>query len=356
MKFQANIPFKLTKLFYEKLGEQPKNKRVLVIRDLFTAMHASIDNAVTFVTDDEEACELFNKNVVSNDEFGNNDTAIFVDTEINKTAWKDFINEIASMPKFDVAIMTLGHDNLHLKFLEKVIPIAYKVVNISPDTWCAKHNRWKNIFQNYKNSAVGKPIEYEHFEHREANDLFCLGNQIESLGIMVYDENNDNKIDLTKFGFSEKEFSLYNKIMSDKKGKLIWRKNGINIIEPKNSTKKFIQPVNIWHGGDTCYEAAIGESRNHKKGKIQLQAEFDTKNELNNFQNSFKTKFMEWYYKFIVIPSVCKLHISMFVMSDYSKPWYDKRFCEYFNITGYISDTEAAPNSEWEIILNTMKE
>jgi hypothetical protein len=355
MKFQANVPFKLTRLFYEKLGEQPTDKRILVIRDLFTAMHASIDNAVTFITDDKDAYELFSKNVVSNDEFGNNDTAIFVDTEINKNAWKDFIKELSSMPKFDVAIMNPPYDgNLHLKILEKVIPIAEKVVNISPDTWCAKHNRWKNIFQNYKNKAVAKPVEYEHIKHREANDIFGLGNQIESLGIMVYDETNDNKIDLTKVGFSEKEFNLYNKIMSDKEGKLIWR-NGINIVEPSNSYKKFVQPVNIWHGGNTCYEAALGESRNHKKGKFQWQAEFDANNELQNFQNSFKTKFMEWYYKFIVIPSYCKLHMSMFVMSNYSQPWDDKRFCEYFGITGYISDTEAEPNSEWEIILNTMK-
>ena len=43
-------------------------------------------------------------------------------------------------------------------------------------------------------------------------------------------------------------------------------------------------------------------------------------------------------------------------MQDYTQPWDDKRFCEYFGITGYISDTEAEPNSEWEIILNTMKE
>ena len=43
-------------------------------------------------------------------------------------------------------------------------------------------------------------------------------------------------------------------------------------------------------------------------------------------------------------------------MLDYSKPWTDKRFCEYFGITGYISDTEAEPGSEWETILNTMKE
>ena len=91
MKFQSNIPFKLTKMFYEKLGEQPKNQNVLVIRDLFTAMHAAIDNSVTFITDDKEAHELFNRNVVSNDEFGNDDTTQLVDTEINKNAWKDFL-------------------------------------------------------------------------------------------------------------------------------------------------------------------------------------------------------------------------------------------------------------------------
>ena len=43
-------------------------------------------------------------------------------------------------------------------------------------------------------------------------------------------------------------------------------------------------------------------------------------------------------------------------MGDYSKPWTDKRFCEYFGITGYISDTEAEPNSELETILNSIKE
>src|SRR5574344_2463190 len=37
------------------------------------------------------------------------------------------------MPKFDVAIMNPPYDgNLHLKILEKVIPIAEKVVNVSP--------------------------------------------------------------------------------------------------------------------------------------------------------------------------------------------------------------------------------
>lgn len=43
-------------------------------------------------------------------------------------------------------------------------------------------------------------------------------------------------------------------------------------------------------------------------------------------------------------------------MQDYTQPWTDKRFCEYFNITGYIDDDHAEPGSEWETILNTMKE
>lgn len=43
-------------------------------------------------------------------------------------------------------------------------------------------------------------------------------------------------------------------------------------------------------------------------------------------------------------------------MTDYSQPWDNKRFCEYFNITGYISETEAEPNSEWEMILNLISD
>ena len=356
MKFQANVPFKLTKMFYEKLGEQPKDKRVLVIRDLFTAMHASIDNAVTFITDDKEAYELFSKNVVSNDEFGNDDTTQFVDTEINKNAWKDFIKEIAGMPKFDIAIMMNQprDGNLHLKILEAVIPIADKVVNISPCAWFAKHNRWKPTFTKYNASIVGKPCNITYIEHREANDVFNLGNHIERLAIMLYDNNNTAKIDLLKEEFTNIEFSIFNKVLSPRTGKLIWR-NGINIVEPRNTTLQFTQPVNIWRGGKNCYDAALGTSKNHQQGKIQFQAQFATQQELDNFRSSMKTKFMNWYYTNIVVPADYKLHVSMFVMQDYTQPWDNKRFCEYFGITGYIDDDNAVPNSEWETILNTIK-
>ncbi len=171
MKFQANVPFKLTKLFYEKLGEQPVNKRVLVIRDLFTAMHASIDNAVTFI-DDKDACELFSKNVASNDEFGNNDTAIFVDTEINKNAWKDFIKELTNMPKFDVVIGNppygqcgMGSLDLHYEIAESLFgKYNEKMIFIMPGrvgfSTSQKFDKWKKKFTNVSNmDFIGNPFE-----------------------------------------------------------------------------------------------------------------------------------------------------------------------------------------------------
>ena len=356
MKFQANVPFKLTKMFYEKLGEQPKDKHVLVIRDLFTAMHASIDNAVTFITDDKEAYELFSKNVVSNDEFGNDDTTQFVDTEINKNAWKDFIKELTNMPKFDIAIMNPPYDgNLHLKILEAVIPVADKVVNISPSTWFAKHNRWKQAFIKYNATVVGKPTDISYIEHRQANDIFGLANHIVSLAILLYDSKNTVKIDLLKEEFSSNiEFSIFNKVLSPRTEKMIWL-NGNNIVAPKNTTLQYTQPVNMWRGGKNCYDAVLGMTKNHQKRKIKWQAQFMTQQELINFRNSMSTTFMNWYYYNIVVPADNKLHVSMFVMQDYTQPWDDKRFCKYFGITGYIDNEHAVPNSEWEFILNTMK-
>lgn len=118
---KSTVAFQLAKLFYAKLGEQPANKNVLVIGDLFTAMHASIDNDVTFVTDDKDAYYLFNKNVASNDEFDKDVTAMLVDTK------KDFIKELASMPKFDVALIYSIDDGN----IEKAIQHAEKAVFVN---------------------------------------------------------------------------------------------------------------------------------------------------------------------------------------------------------------------------------
>ncbi len=345
MKFQANIPFKLTKMFYEKLGEQPVNKRVLVIRDLFTAMHASIDNAVTFVTDDADAYELFNKNVVSNDEFGNDDTAIFVDTEINKNAWKDFVKELSNMPKFDVAIMNPPYDgNLHLKILEKVIPVADKVVNISPIGYALD---WP-VFYYLKNTPNFKTKQYilkhiascELLTAAQANDMFKIGS-FEKLAITTYDDKEHDigmKLYLTDKSKSKSVFEkvilsiangTYDNLAAHIQISTIHghpgRKDEFDIVTPQYKFVKRLRPANM------------------------------PESDFINWHNSCNTMFMK--YCNMLTRQGQHLNPSLLpYMQDYTQQWDDKRFCKYFGITGYIDDEHSVPNSEWELILNTMKE
>jgi len=328
-----------------------KDLKILVIRLESCAELYALNNSVTYVTDNKEKYDKF-LTTVNHEKFGSDDSAILFN------AWKniDKLLEENNM-KFDVCIMNPPYDgSLHLKILSKVIGYCDKVVNISPITWAAKHNRWKAAFQKYKNTNICRPADIEILDHRTSNDLFGLGNQIEKLAIYFYDKGVSHALDLAKYGFEKNEYSIFDKILSIKPGKLIWR-NGINIVEPINHdiSKKYICPVNVWHGGKTIADACIGTSNNIARGKIQFQAEFRTERELDNFNGFFKTKLLAWFHKNILIPSDNKIHMCMFVMSDYTHPWTDKDLCDYFGITGYISDTEAESGSEWETILNSFK-
>ena len=135
MKYQPNIPTDLYNKFIENLGYTPKNEKILVVRDIYTACYLSINNEVTFVSDDSEAISMFVNTVIVNPEFGTNDSYVFVNENTN-TEWLNTIDWVVKNMKFDVAIMNPPYDkNLHLKILEKVIPIADNVVNISPVRW-----------------------------------------------------------------------------------------------------------------------------------------------------------------------------------------------------------------------------
>jgi hypothetical protein len=348
MKFQANVPFKLTKMFYEKLGEQPTDKRVLVIRDFFTAMHTSIDNAVTFITDDKDSYELFNKNVVSNDEFGNDDTAIFVDTEINKHAWKDFIKELSSMPKFDVAIMNPPYDgNLHLKILEKVIPIANKVVNISPSDYTVDLQKYFEWNKNGEiDNVLSKCTNIKTMNHRESNDLFGLGNMIGNLSIIVCQNKKINKYSIYNW-WDKRCLNLYKKIRSATKINI---RQSFNFHIKAEHYKPSETDVRIFRMHNIITDSAK-DNILCVKGNAKEGIRFTTMNEKKNFEKSLECKIYEFFHK--CANDVNPAHLPY--MQDYTQPWDDKRFCEYFNITGYIDDEHAEPGSEWEIILNTMK-
>lgn len=284
-----------------------------------------------------------------------------------------------NMPKFDVAIMNPPYDgNLHLKILEKVIHIADKVVNISPIDWLMNpyggsvYNQYKHLkFNSIENVGLIK-------------NIFNLDRASYTGGIYTIDKNANLTPDKFLYKFISVDFKNYidEKILSSIIKKTIDCDNLENHIvsgEINDKTKyTIIMPKLVGNPGEKTYKLYVRGSRWDKifykglyKGKTASETkkklknvknytifdyiEFNTKKEAENWIKSGETNFIKFMQIIQSVDANRRCSHTPY-MSDYTKPWDDKRFCEYFEITGYISDTEAEPNSEWETILNTMKE
>lgn len=235
--------------------------------------------------------------------------------------------------KFDCIIMNPPYQNiLHLKILTEAISHLKDdksvCVNLSPIHWLSKHSYFSSKYLMYRNKLNGYIKHIETFNHRVSNELFNLGNQIESLGISILTTKNDSTaIDLLKYGFiNDKEFNLITKILKPRDGKLVWRNNTFTKFHSKPTEHEVC--INQWSSGETCYDACI-----QKNNKRVLVAHFNTANERENFLNSLKTTFMEWYYQTIIKVGENKIHIYGFMLDDYTKPWTNERFYKFFNIT-----------------------
>lgn len=283
-----------------------------------------------------------------------------------------------NMPKFDVAIMNPPYGgNLHLKILEKVIPIAEKVVNISPVRWLqdplAKYK--KNSDYNKFENSISKKIEsLDIVSAKSANGLFGA---IFGMDLAIYKCNNSatvsidytriqNNIILRVVDYMWKNQPIFDNNKKDgiriripficggKSGGSGERKRN-QLCEIKDCLGKPLIFTDGMLNGKPWYDYYMKNQYSKTTEEITCSIQFSDENSAKNFYDSVNTKF----YKYIHHNVVLDVHVEpckILFMSDYTQPWTDKRFCEYFGITGYISDTEAEPNSEWETILNTMKE
>ena len=380
MKYQPNIPTDLYNKFIENLGYTPKNEKILVVRDIYTACYLSINNEVTFASDDSEAISMFVNTVIVNPEFGTNDSYVFVNENTN-TEWLNTIDWVVKNMKFDVAIMNPPYDgNLHLKILEKVIPIADKVVNISPvsqlvncvNTFKAGKNDTKKYFV-----GIGKHLKScgKIFSIEEALQIFTGARITNPLAIQVY-EISYNSIEECERVNSHNGMKAIVKKVYDYSHDVDNRENHLESNKKDGYRIKFgrigggtwtaFRPHTLDAFKEVIYDGLLTDGRPHwqmcsvnqytkKTEELPESLPFTTKAEAQNFIDSYNTKFLKTCLGF--------LHVDMHIhpeylpyMPDYTQPWTDKRFCEYFEITGYIDDEHAEPDSEWETILNTMKE
>ena len=347
MKYQPNIPTDLYNKFIENLGYTPKNEKILVVRDIYTACYLSINNEVTFVSDDSEAISMFVNTVIVNPEFGTNDSYVFVNENTN-IEWLNTIDEIVKNMKFDVAIMNPPYDgNLHLKILEKVIPVADKVVNISPARWLqdplAKYK--KNSDYNKFENSISKKIEnIKIIPAVQSNKIFNI-----SFGNMAI-------LLIGKGGFDYNTFN--NNVFVNK----IVNKCSLSIMDKstKEGSKVAILPkyfgiINS-HLGDTT--RWISDNfilfTTYRETYVNKLIQFETQAEVINCFNYLNSTVMRYYA--IQARENQRVPWQFVPYLDFTKQWTDKRFCEYFGITGYIDDDHAEPGSEWETILKTIKQ
>ena len=356
MKYQPNIPTDLYNKFIENLGYTPKNEKILVVRDIYTACYLSINNDVTFVSDDSEAISMFVNTVIVNPEFGTNDSYVFVNENTN-IEWLNTIDWVVKNMKFDVAIMNPPYDgNLHLKILEKVIPIADKVVNISPIRWLqdplAKYKPKKdNLPEKYKN-ILSALESLTIIPASDANKLFNIN--WGDLGIYVIDKNCKNPYQIIE----HPGVKIVDKIQFNKSCSLrdvMRNEKGIYFCPITHA----MRAVNCAHG----YTILFTDNGPYAKSGWTKDAgnnyhfiNLNSKNEVDNFKKYVTTKSVRFICKLVALGGMGGQNNLIPYMPDYTQPWTDKRFCEYFGITGYIDDDHAEPNSEWEIILKTMEQ
>ena len=274
---------------------------------------------------------------------------------------KNFL-EKNKMPKFDIAIMNPPYDgDLHISILKYVKSKSKKTINISP-----------NWFYDYKKNYEIKPNTIQDLTYTESVNLFD-GIQLQyPLAITTYEEDN-NKFANTKKYVNE-AYTLFSKIklnttLDDVNSKDY---NGKGFFVPLklmtsfwDNNKNFIlDKLGVLSNGKTLNGNFYKDERRRNKNRPCGGIYQKTFNEAKNLADSFNTTFyVKWVKTFHTNTRYILTEYPY--MDDYTKPWTNQRFCEYFfgkkdekgnylpNPGGFISDTQAIPGSEWDIILKS---
>jgi hypothetical protein len=260
--------------------------------------------------------------------------------------------------KIDVAIMNPPYKGrLHLKILEAVIPHAEKVVNISPVRWMqdqlVKYKpKHRNFIEKYKN-ILSALESLTIIPASDSNKLFNIAWC--DLGIYVIDKNCKNPYKIIE---EHPGVKIIDKIQLNKTCSLC------DVMRSEKGT--YFCPITRSMLASNCargYTILFTDNGTYAKsgwtkyvGVVCHFINLNSKNEVDNFKKYVTTKSVRFICKLVALHSMGGQNNLIPYMQDYTQPWDDKRFCKYFNITGYIDDEHAEPNSEWEIILNTMKE
>lgn len=288
---------------------------------------------------------------------------------------ENIINIIRTlMLKNFCVIMNPPYDkSLHLKILNVMcsIPECKKIINISPYRWLldpfGKFSKTSN-FNKYK-KIIDVTENIDLVTDKESQKIFETAEFGMDLGIYTIGNGGYNPANLFhKFLNPIFEYMYNNKAPFEEN-----QKDGIRIRIPTIKSKgangsghrkiipakdfKFLGNLFIFidgiKDGKPWYDWYGKNQHSKTTPYITNSIKFNSIQEAQNFIDSTNLLFFKFVSKYTLI-DVNIDNYRVLWMQDYIQPWTNKRFCDYFNITGYISDTEAEPNSEWEMILKEM--
>ena len=322
------VLLKTLKKIYGSIGSI-SGKKVLVIRELKTALLMAVRNSVVYITDDPECAELFRKNTEAG--MGNDDIVVLINKWTNKLKFTKVFEKMGM--KFDVAIMNPPYDrNLHLKILEAVIPHAEKVVNISPVRWLQDPFApylTRSDYCKFENSISKHIKELEVISAKNATDLFHEATFTMNLGIYTCDEQGG-------YNYTHNDpliTKIVEKTVSNSCSKFAYSK------QIKNQQKQF-QLINGCLGGvnqvmNSTYESQLNAKAPNPKAHDAcnyMLISFETEEERKNFYDCYNTDFMKWHtslWKTDVHVKPDKIPY----FNDYTKPWTNEMFKKYFELT-----------------------
>lgn len=263
--------------------------------------------------------------------------------------------------KFDCIVMNPPYDRgLYVSIIAIALKYCNKLVSINP---AHQFIEYKNLIQLKpivtKNKQVLEHIKsFELLDASENNKIFIDAAIDNQLCVILYDNTNS-------YGLNYKDFNQIKESWRSIFYKTVYRIAKKQLHDLYSEILKFTEktyklPIPRVHGHVNCkdwtevttpvYERCIS-SKLTNDWHVSFETEQERKNCFDVWHNSKIHNFIHYMVKDCIFNELSVLPW----LVDYTHPWTDKRLCEYFNITGYISDTEAEPGSEWETILNSVK-
>ena len=256
---------------------------------------------------------------------------------------------------FDCIIMNPPYErNLHLKILSEAITHLRddnsKCVNLSPVRWCTDpHAQYKkrSDFYKFENSILKKLESLDIIDYKKSSEQFGIYLYV-NLGIYVTVNDTVNKVDyknLWKNSYTDFEIKLFNKIhnhpihLFDKIE--INKKDGIRVPIARIAGNRGTLPIykDLDYVIDGKRDGKVWTKCKDDGGYIKDEnsslpnsIRFNSIIEAENFYNSCRTDF----YKYIANRFITDQNIPIrFLpyMNDYTRPWTNEDFYEFFNIT-----------------------